>query len=140
MTTDVPGLITIALILLLGLTGWLAAGYLREQRALAAETRRLNEWEQEVIGVTLPEWDGETYEWWPETGLSRYLDAFAEPAAVPAPVIPAIPAIPAIPVSRISGPMRALAPTDDVNAFISALRSRADTFIALMDEPLEVHG
>ena len=126
-------LVTAFLIALLGFVAWLAVRYVREQRALMAETRRMNEWEQEIAGVTLPEWDGATFDW-PDTGLSRYLDAFAEPAVTPALLGAPVPELPAasVPVSRISGPMCVFAPANDADAFISALRNRTDMFIALM--------
>lgn len=129
----VDDLVTAFLIAFLILVAWLTVGYVREQRALRRETRRMHEWEQEIAGVTLPSYNGATYDW-PTPGLARYLDSFPDPDSLlqePGTSVP-------VPASRISGPMRVLDPTSDTEVFIATLRAQTDHFIALMDEPLEV--
>jgi hypothetical protein len=75
---------------------------------------------------TLPEWDGETYDW-PETGLVRYLESVSTTA--PQPVWP-------VPVSDISGPLPTQPvepeydPAADAEAYIKSMTADTTAFIA----------
>lgn len=131
-TVSVSDLVTAFLIAFLILVAWLTVGYVREQRTLRRETRRLHEWEQEVAGVTLPAYNGATYDW-PTSGLAQYLDAFPDPDTLlqePGTSVQ-------VPASLISGPMHVLDPSTDTEVFIATLRAQTDHFLALMDKPLE---
>ncbi|HEY1705626.1 MAG TPA: hypothetical protein VGG75_38565 [Trebonia sp.] len=120
-------LATSTLIGLLLMAAVLAYLYLRDNHRNSAEDTRLRtQWEQEVAGVTMPDWDGQNWDW-PETGLRDFLnDVPGQQYEAPAPV----------PVSRVSGPFRMLVPAGDTDAFITAMHARTDAFIALLNEPL----
>jgi hypothetical protein len=115
-----------ALLGLLTLVAFLGVLYLREKRALLTELNRMHEWEKEMAGVTLPPWNGETFDW-PESNLAGYLDTFPR---VEEPVPP----------STISGPLPMLREpaTDDADDVIAWMKERTDWFIAMMNEPLAV--
>jgi hypothetical protein len=77
---------------------------------------------------TLPEWDGDTYDW-PETGLVRYLEATDTRTTAPQPVWP-------VPASDISGPLPTQPlepeydPAADAEAYIDSMTADTTAFLA----------
>jgi len=76
MTTEQmtgTGLLVLALLAV----AWVAWSIVSRVRDGRAETAMRTAWEQEVKGVTLPDYDGTTWDW-PEGGLAEYFFAPAE--------------------------------------------------------------
>lgn len=94
------------------------------------------DWEQEVSGVTMPDWDGQTWDW-PENGLTAYLSGelpvlSAPHLTGPMPVAPH----PSGPLPTVSGDLPALnepSPVADTFVsdadFVAALKARTDAYI-----------
>jgi hypothetical protein len=92
-----------------------------DRQAGAAEERRmLRSFEQQLASAELPPWNGLTWDW-PEGDLAAYLaDPYGyEPSQVP------------VPPSTVSGPLPVLSDDEDsADAFIAAMRSHTDAWIA----------
>jgi hypothetical protein len=120
------GLLALALV-------FLAAGLcviLARTRTAAAEHEMRESWEREVAGVTLPDYDGSTYDW-PETGLASYLASFDASETRPIMHLRE-----PVPPSTVSGPMptqplpQEYDPAADAQAYIAKMASDTTAFLA----------
>lgn len=123
--------------------------HLRDASKIRRADRQLRtQWEKEIVGFSLPPWNGTTWDW-PETGLAQYLDAASWHDQVYETPWP--------PVTPVSGPLCPLSapveetpwqplsmyqpppvPADDADAFIAAMIAHTDAFLAQLTAPLAV--
>jgi hypothetical protein len=111
--------------------------YFIDQRRLAiADAHQRRAFDAEMATVELPEWNGDTYDWTPES--LAYLadpDAYQAPEADPAPTVEF-----PVPASEVSGPMPVMsAPLENnADAWIARMQADTDSVIARLTAPLDV--
>ena len=97
--------------------------FLESRRIAAEERHQRRDWERDMASAELPEWNGETYEWTPES-LAYLADSYVSPlATAELPVLREEP----VPASTVSGPLPQL---DDGDDFLARMRAETDAFRA----------
>ena len=100
--------------------------FVEQRRVAAFEQRQQRAFDAEMATVELPEWNGDTYEWTPES-----LAYLADPDAYedPAPTAEFEP----VPASEISGPMPVMDGPLDGGAFMEQLKADNAAFLANLE-------
>jgi hypothetical protein len=111
-----------AILLALAAVAAVTYAFLETRRMAAADRRQRRLFEREMASVRLPEWNGETYEWTPES-LAYLSDPYptGEMSVMNEPVPP----------STISGPLPVM---DEAGDFISRLRADNAEFLARLEQ------
>jgi hypothetical protein len=111
------------------------AYYFVDGRRIAAEERRNRRaFEQDMADVKLPDWNGDTFEWTPES--LAYLDdthLYAGPGVADTAEFAAVPDGP-VPDSQVSGEYHVMPLTDDPDEFLERMRAENTAFLARLDE------
>jgi hypothetical protein len=111
--------------LALGVVAAVAWIFIDGRRLAAGERRNQHAFEQDMTAVELPEWNGDTYEWTPES-LAYLADPDAYQAPDPTPTLE----FPAVPDSTLSGPMPVMDGPLDGDAFMEQLKADNAAFLA----------
>jgi hypothetical protein len=119
----------------LGVVAAVAWVFVDGRRITAEEARNRRAFEQDMSDVELPEWNGSTYDWTPES-LAYLNDThlYAGPGVADTAEFPVIPDGP-VPDSVISGPMPVMgAPAEnDPDAFLTRMRAENTAFLANLE-------
>jgi hypothetical protein len=104
--------------------------FLESRRIAAAENRQRRQFEREMASVRLPEWNGDTYDWSPES-LAYLNDThlYAGPGVADTTSFEALPDGP-VPPSTVSGPL----PVMDSGDFIARLRAENSAFLEGLED------
>lgn len=121
----------------LGVVAAVAWVFVDGRRIAAEEARNRRAFEQDMSAVELPEWNGSTYDWTPES-LAYLNDThlYAGPGVADTAEFAAVPEGP-VPASEISGPMPVMgAPAEnDADEFLAKLKTDNAAFLARLDVP-----